>query len=562
MELIYKEMARAGGRGMYMRFPKGEPRALRRVSALIVLRDSDTVRSAEELMAREHLAELSDQRNVILAFPNPVNGRWNWEENTKLPDDLAFLEHLQGELNSPVENEPFSMARAASSNPLNDERFHRLWHPMADVRYFAGFGTGASMVCRLAAIRPQWTAAIFAQGGDAAALCDATCAPVPAYLAGCPEETEEYFFRANGVSQEDGTGEYHHPLNPGQQVTVVSPENRATLAEVYNSLFSRVRRVNTSLCGDVEARMPDADGNFTFYANDTRLGDGAAHTWITHVPERVKEHPDVRVPLMIFFHGASDNPLEAADMTKFHVLGEREGFITVYPWGGNRMTWNSGLNADEPDDGAYIAALIRYMVANDPVDPQRVYLSGFSNGAGEVQAVALSYPELIAAICPIDANWPGNRMGESDLTWRDVTPMRVGMEKKRTFDYRMPVWYTYGGRELSYPVYNRSTQQKQYDFWKMYNHIPIRPTLDKAHPHPCGCGVPGDSAEQLHPSETHPEHTYDVQRFNTEEPDRMNLYNYVVMLGKGHEIAPMDPELGWRYVSRFRRRADGSLRME
>ncbi len=29
MELIYKEMARAGGRGMYMRFPKGEPRALR-----------------------------------------------------------------------------------------------------------------------------------------------------------------------------------------------------------------------------------------------------------------------------------------------------------------------------------------------------------------------------------------------------------------------------------------------------------------------------------------------------------------------------------------------------
>ena len=140
--------------------------------------------------------------------------------------------------------------------------------------------------------------------------------------------------------------------------------------------------------------------------------------------------------------------------------------------------------------------------------------------------------------------------------------MRVGMEKKRTFDYRMPVWYTYGGRELSYPVYNRSTQQKQYDFWKMYNHIPIRPTPDKAHPHPCGCGVPGDSAEQLHPSETHPEHTYDVQRFNTEEPDRMNLYNYVVMLGKGHEIAPMDPELGWRYVSRFRRRADGSLRME
>ena len=66
----------------------------------------------------------------------------------------------------------------------------------------------------------------------------------------------------------------------------------------------------------------------------------------------------------------------------------------------------------------------------------------------------------------------------------------------------------------------------------------------------------------LHPSTAHPEHAYDVQRFNSEAPGRMNLYNYVVMLGKGHEIAPMDPELGWRYVSRFRRLADGSLRMD
>jgi pimeloyl-ACP methyl ester carboxylesterase len=217
------------------------------------------------------------------------------------------------------------------------------------------------------------------------------------------------------------------------------------------------------------------------------------------------------------------------------------------------------MTADEPDDDAYTVALIADMIRRYPVDPERVYLSGFSNGAGEAQAIALCHPDLIAAICPIDANWPGNRMGETDLAWRDVTPMRIGMERKEKYDYRMPVWYTYGSREISYPVYNRSTQQKQYDFWKMYNRIPIHPTPEKDHPHPCGCGVMGNVYERLNPSAVHPEYAYDVQHFFSDDPGRPNLYNYVVMIGKGHDIAPTDPELGWRYVRRFCRKADGRL---
>ena len=31
------------------------------------------------------------------------------------------------------------------------------------------------------------------------------------------------------------------------------------------------------------------------------------------------------------------------------------------------------------------------------------------------------------------------------------------------------------------------------------------------------------------------------------------------MLDKGHDIAEKDPELGWRFVSQFRRESDGSL---
>ena len=49
-----------------------------------------------------------------------------------------------------------------------------------------------------------------------------------------------------------------------------------------------------------------------------------------------------------------------------------------------------------------------------------------------------------------------------------------------------------------------------------------------------------------------------MQRFY-DSSDR-NLYNYVVMYDKGHEVAPMDAVLGWNYVRAFRRLSDGTLK--
>lgn len=297
---------------------------------------------------------------------------------------------------------------------------------------------------------------------------------------------------------------------------------------------------------------------FEYFIEDERL-DGIPHTWFTHVPSCAKSDPGKKLPLMIFFHGGSDNPAEAADMSKFHVFGEKEGFITVYPWGTNRCGWNSSMLPELEDDVGFAGALIKYMTDNYPVDTGRVYLSGFSNGAALAQAAALVYPELVAAICHIDSNWPGSRFGASKIDWRDVIPFAKGMEKKKEYDYRIPVWYTYGSREASYPVYNGCSQQHQYDFWKMYNNIEIKPTPGKENPDPTGCGVKGDETQLLKPSGRHPHHEYDVQCFYSRDDEPLNLYNYVVMRDKGHDIAHMDAALGWEYVKQYRRNSDGSL---
>ena len=107
--------------------------------------------------------------------------------------------------------------------------------------------------------------------------------------------------------------------------------------------------LGTDAYGDMEPRMDFQGAGFEIFLEDTRLEEPVRtpHTWFTSVPRQVKEHPERKVPLMMFFHGASDNPAEAAEMSKFHELGEREGFITVYPWGTNRTQWNSSLEDPE-----------------------------------------------------------------------------------------------------------------------------------------------------------------------------------------------------------------------
>ncbi len=108
------------------------------------------------------------------------------------------------------------------------------------------------------------------------------------------------------------------------------------------------------------------------------------------LPESVKAVAEKgeKVPMVVFYHGGSDNPSEGAEMSRFHELGRKEKFITVYPWGSNTANWNINYegtpSADSCADEKFGVLLIDYMLANYPVDPERVYLSGFSNGAAKM----------------------------------------------------------------------------------------------------------------------------------------------------------------------------------
>jgi polyhydroxybutyrate depolymerase len=97
------------------------------------------------------------------------------------------------------------------------------------------------------------------------------------------------------------------------------------------------------------------------------------------------------VPALIMLHGATGSGTRMQNVTGMDAIAAENNFVVAYPDGtdiGKEVggyAWNAGSCCGKPvttavDDVAFIAAVIDELVANHGVDPERVYLSGFSNG--------------------------------------------------------------------------------------------------------------------------------------------------------------------------------------
>ena len=520
MGLLYKALESCQ-RSMYLYFPPISKHSPYKRCSVTVLLDQVDQTTVEGFLEESGLKEMAQTKQLILAFPEPGAEGWDYIS------DAEVIDQLQGAMTTEREFEPIQTYFGIPTV----ESMLESWHLMNDTRYLVGIGKkGAAMALTMAACRPANVAAVLAIGGSLPEISEqkAVYSPVPVWLCDADARTVSYFISANGAQMVNET----KWVCPGHPLQCVELHTEAAavpvfLNRVWDELFKRVRRTNTGRFGNVVHRTDIEKYGGEYFIENTQLGDqdNMPHTWLTFVPECVRKLPQgEKVPLLIFYHGGSDNPTEAAEMARFHEIGDKEGFITVYPWGSNRCGWNIFMNEDGLDDVAFSEALIRYMIANYPVDPSRVYLSGFSNGSSQAMVTAMTHPELVAAICPIDGNWPGERIGPSKVDYDKIRPMALAKQIQKERDYRMPVWYTYGTREPSYPVYRGCTQQHQYDFWKQYNHIPIEETPEDGGQEPFGVGVRGDKTEIVHSPMECAEHWYSVHRFYSSDPKPLNLY--------------------------------------
>jgi polyhydroxybutyrate depolymerase len=151
------------------------------------------------------------------------------------------------------------------------------------------------------------------------------------------------------------------------------------------------------------------------------------------------------LPVVVFLHGGGGNGEQTqattcaggdlASPTCLQAIGQREGFITVFPNGtGTRLlknvrTWNAGGGGPNfacasgyaceanIDDIAYLGAVLDEVEAEYRVDASRIYFSGFSDGAAMVHRVGCEMAGRVAAIAPVS--------GENEFaTSADCSPAR------------------------------------------------------------------------------------------------------------------------------------------
>lgn len=166
--------------------------------------------------------------------------------------------------------------------------------------------------------------------------------------------------------------------------------------------------LDAGLAGDAAG----ADGTDRCAASMIALGEstkvidvgGVERTFLVHVPSSYDGRS--RVPVVIDFHPLAGSPTRQMGVSGWAALGNREGFITVFPSGIGR-SWNAGrccgpAQSDGVDDVAFTHAIIASLQAEACIDPKRVYASGCSNGGGMAYKVACEAADVVAGVAPVD----------------------------------------------------------------------------------------------------------------------------------------------------------------
>ena len=131
--------------------------------------------------------------------------------------------------------------------------------------------------------------------------------------------------------------------------------------------------------------------------------DDLERCWLLLVPMTLNESSTV--PLVVDIHGGEDDMYQQRWTSDFANISMEQGFIVAYPQGHNNL-WNmgwdpitcsAGILCTEEDDVGFILQMVDIITQNHSIDNSRIYSTGWSNGCGMTQRLAVEASDVFAA---------------------------------------------------------------------------------------------------------------------------------------------------------------------
>lgn len=144
---------------------------------------------------------------------------------------------------------------------------------------------------------------------------------------------------------------------------------------------------------------PDGDGALTIDVG------GVSRSYLLHEPAGDAGVPR---PLVIAMHFYPGTGAAMREMTGLDATADRNGFLVAYPEG-QGGGFNALICCGTGDDVAFLKALTDDLVGTGRVDPDRVYLTGISNGGDMAFRGAVELSDVFAAVAVVSGGYIGPR---------------------------------------------------------------------------------------------------------------------------------------------------------
>jgi poly(3-hydroxybutyrate) depolymerase len=253
--------------------------------------------------------------------------------------------------------------------------------------------------------------------------------------------------------------------NPCAGVKVASHEVFKNATDLFEKFLNKTRRYRIAVNGELRAASdyrdnPNAKRYYEAFSDVMR-------EWIEVLPSDYSK--DKNYPLVIALHGSNNDGPQFYDITRLWEVAEERKFIVLFPTALRSKNayeaWNFYSHTPKDngnDDESFLLGLIRLYTEEKGADKSRVYLTGFSNGGGMTNWMAMNHPEVFAAVMPYSGS---HKTPEYYAPYTQETPL-------------VPYWMNRG--QLEYKPASLSVvvaAKEQWQYWKERNGLPDIPDL-------------------------------------------------------------------------------------